>query len=440
MIKRLIQYITHDIWFKQEKEYKSKKTRWAVRQMKVILFAAQGFGEHGILIRSAALTFYTLMALVPIAALAFSVAKGFGLDSLLSEYLHGQFPQYTILIDQILIFADALLERTKGGLIASVGIVVLFWSVVKVFNNVEDAFNKIWEIRKTRSFTRKISDYMAILLLSPLLLVLSNSFVLQLRTHLLNISNSLFVQLLFGLLSIAVICLMFAFIYYKMPNTKVKMRSALNAGLIAGISFQIFQWVYVFTQSEVSNFNAIYGTFSAIPLFLIWTQVSWQILLIGAELSFSFQNIKKFEYEKLAGNISYHFRKNILLAVMYRITIRFLRGEESLSSEGIAQELNLPVRFVRDAVFDLEKCGLIVAIMGKNEKTNFYMPAHDMNDITVYDVIKEVEMTGTDSLAGLEESPEMRGMNAITRTFDRILARSSENTLLKDIKLESAES
>lgn len=146
-IKKIVQYITKDIWVKKEHEYKSRRTRWAVRQFKVFIFTAQGIGQHSILVRSAALTFYTLMSLVPIAALVFSVMKGFGFEARLNEYLHEQFPQYRVLIDQVLTFANAMIQRTKGGVIASVGVVVLFWSVIKVFNYVESSFNSIWEVR-----------------------------------------------------------------------------------------------------------------------------------------------------------------------------------------------------------------------------------------------------------------------------------------------------
>lgn len=115
MIKKIIQYISYDIWFKKEHEYRSSKVRWAVRQFKVFLFTAQGFAEHSILVKSAALTFYTLMSLVPIAALVFGIAKGFSLETKLNSYLYAEFPQYGAVIDQVIEFANAMLQRTKGG-------------------------------------------------------------------------------------------------------------------------------------------------------------------------------------------------------------------------------------------------------------------------------------------------------------------------------------
>ena len=233
-IKKIVQYITKDIWVKKEHEYKSRRTRWAVRQFKVFIFTAQGIGQHSILVRSAALTFYTLMSLVPIAALVFSVMKGFGFEARLNEYLHEQFPQYRVLIDQVLTFANAMIQRTKGGVIASVGVVVLFWSVIKVFNYVESSFNSIWEVRRSRSLTRKFSDYTTVIVIAPILWVISSSIGIQIQQHLLHYTSTPIVNVLLGTLSTLVIWTMFTFVYLVMPNTKVKLRSALTAGIMAG--------------------------------------------------------------------------------------------------------------------------------------------------------------------------------------------------------------
>ena len=263
MIRKIIQYITHDIWVKKEHEYKSRKMRWAVRQFKVFIFTAQGFGQHGILVRSAALTFYTLMSIVPVAALVFGIAKGFGLETRLNEYLYNQFPQYTVVIDQVIAFANAMLLRTKGGLIASVGLVVLFWAVLKVFGNIESAFNNIWEVRRSRSFARKFSDYTTVIVVTPILWIISSSIGLQIQKHLMHLTSSPVVNVFLGLASLVMIWLMFAFVYLVMPNTKVKLRSAVSAGVIAGTIFQLFQIAYIFIQSRLTSYNAIYGSFAA---------------------------------------------------------------------------------------------------------------------------------------------------------------------------------
>ena len=428
MIKKIIQYISYDIWFKKEHEYRSSKIRWAVRQFKVCLFTAQGFSEHSILIKSAALTFYTLMSIVPIAALMFGIAKGFALETKLSAYLYSEFPQYRIVIDQVIEFANAMLQRTKGGLIASVGLLVLFWSVIKVFNNVEKAFNDIWEVRKSRSIARKVSDYIAVVVIVPILWIISNSVRLQLQDQLLHITPGPAIEFFFSLFSLFTIWVMFAFLYMVIPNTKVKPRSAMTAGIIAGSIFQLFQIIYVNIQSSLTSYNAIYGSFAAFPLFLIWLQASWQIVLFGGELAFAYQNIKKFEYEKRASEMSYEYRKRALLLVMRQIVFHFLDNKGGISSDQVAQQLNMPVRIVRDVTFDLERAGLIAAILGRDDKTNFYIPARDVHTLTVFDVIHLVATAPPAARNRHHKNDQERwkdpldiGMNSEYREIDTIL-------------------
>lgn len=435
LLKRIIQYITHDIWVKKEHEYKSRKMRWAVRQIKVVIFTAQGFGQHEILVRSAALTFYTLMSLVPIAAMVFGIAKGFGLETRLNEYLYGKFPQYSVLIDQIIDFANALLQRTKGGLIASVGLVVLFWSVLKVFGNIENAFNNIWEVHRSRSFARKFSDYTTVVVVTPILGVISSGIGVQLQSQLQHFTSSTVVQILLGFVSVVMIWLMFAFVYLVMPNTKVKLRNAAIAGVIAGTAFQIFQLAYIYIQSRLTSYNAIYGSFAAVPLFLIWMQSSWQIVLFGAELSFAYQNIQKFEYEKQAREMSYEYHKKALVVVMYQIVNHFINKSGGVSSETIAGTLNLPLRVVRDAIYDLEKVGLIASVVSKEEKVNLYVPARDVHTLRVYDVVHQVEAAGKASF-DTQQSSEFQWADSVLNRLERVVSKSDDNVLLKDLELE----
>lgn len=436
MIKRITDYISDDIWSKKEQEYKSAKVRWAVRQFKVLLFTARGFGEHEILVRSAALTFYTIMSLVPIAALIFGIAKGFGLETHLNEYLYAKFPQYTMVIDQIIEFANALLQRTKGGVIASVGLVVLFWAVIKVFGNVENAFNNIWEVRKSRSFTRKFSDYMTVVFVTPILWIVSNSVLIQVQTEILHWSESILLKILFWFISLLTLWLMFGFIYSVMPNIKVRIKSALVAGIIAGTLFHLFQIGYFYVQTEISSYNAIYGSFAAVPLFLLWLQASWQIVLFGGELSFAYQNITRFEYEKQAGKMSYAYRKRAIVVVMGVIVKHFVKDDGAVSSEKVATEINLPVRIVRDVIFDLEKAGLIVSINSRDEKVNLYVPARDVHGITVQDVIRQVEAVGKDTL-GMKESLEFNRVTHILDRLEETLHDSNDNIRIMDLDLEA---
>lgn len=439
MIKKLIQFFSHDIWVKTEEDYKSKKVAWLARQAKILTFMVKGFGDHDILVRSAALTFYTLMSVVPIAALVFAVMKGFGMETNMSNYLYAQLPQYRDAIDQVLEFANNMIQRTKGGVIASVGLVVLFWAVMRVFSNLENALNHIWEVRNQRSFARMFSDYMTVVFVAPVLWLISNSAVIAFKTRIETFADHWIVEVLFGMLSLLAVWVLFAFIYMVMPNTKVKLKSAFTAAMIAGTVFSGFQVAYVYIQSGVSSYNAIYGSFAAIPLFLIWAQTSWQILLSGAELSFAYQNIKRYEQERETATVSYDARRKVLVAVMAAIIRHFMRHTGAVSSEDIAGELNLPVRIVRDVVFDLTRAGLLSAVKDdQDEKVNKYIPACDVHEITVAMVVDKVELNGVHD-SSLMESEDMQRAGEILdamREGDRL---SLSNVKLMDIGDESSD-
>lgn len=433
MIKRIIDFIKNDVWLQKESDIKNPKVRWALRPFKIIIYTARGFGEHGIVIRSAALTFYTLMSIVPIAALVFGIGKGFGMDASMSEYLYDKFPQYTEIVDKVIEFADNMLARTKGGVIAFGGLVVLFWAVIRVFSNIEDAFNNIWEVKKKRSFARKFSDYIAVVFVAPILFIISNSLVAYIRNTLTVYAGSWIVDVLLGIASFMMIWVMFGFVYYVMPNTRVKMKGALMAGVIAGTAFQLFQWGYFYVQGQLNTYNAIYGTFAALPLFLVWLQASWQILLFGAELSFAYQNVAKYEMEREALNMSYNQRRKVMLATMVVIVKHFLNNCGPVNSESVAEELNLPLRIVRDVIFDLEKSGLVVSVKNdEDDRVNLYIPGRDVNGVTVYDVLDGVESASTEEFL-IDETREFTRVSKVLDTLKDSAHKSPENIFITEL-------
>lgn len=436
MLRKSLEYIRDGIWEKKDHEYASGKVRWAVRQFKVLIFTASGFGRHGLAVRSAALTFYTLMSLVPIVALIFAIVKGFGLDTALTESLYDSYPQFSDLLDYVLKFAQNLLVRTRGGLVAGIGLVVLFWAVVKVFGNMESAFNHIWEVKKSRSITRKLSDYLSVIVIAPLLWAGSNTLSLRLRDGLQQLAGGLLVDVLYGLLSLVVLWVMFTFIYYVLPNTRVKFSPAFTAGVITGTFFQIFQVAYIYIQTEVSSYNAIYGSFAALPLFLLWLQTSWQILLLGGELSFAYQNINRFEQERSSLLVSHSRRRMILLASLLVVLRNFLRGGPAVTSELISEELGMPVRIVKDVLFDLQRAGIIAAVNGgANDRVHIYIPARDVSTLRLLDVIEAVEEWGEVDM-DMGESAEMEALRSALGAIGREAGSSQANVPLADLLLD----
>lgn len=393
MIKKLIEFIKNGVWETDEEDVKDKKWGWLLRPFKIIIFTAKGVGRHKIPINAAALSFYSLTALVPIAAMIFGIMKGFGLYDNLIEYINDLVPENAgALVDNLIDTGINKLNQARGGIVASAGFLFLLWAVIKVFGNIEKVFNNIWEIKKQRPFSRKFTDYVAVIFVAPMLWIISNSIIVYIRKSVSDFTGAWIGDVLFTIVSIITIWLMFTFIYYVLPNTKVKIKGAFIAGVLAGTAFQVFQWAYVWFQSYMTSYNVVYGSLAAIPLFMIWLQASWFILLFGAELSFAYQNIEKFEMEREAEKMSYNERRKVLLATMMVIIRHFKDNQEAVDSETVSNELNMPLRIVRDVIFDLENIDMIVAIQSNtNNKVNLYIPCRDVNTITAWDIIDGVD-------------------------------------------------
>ncbi len=432
MIRNITDFIRHGVWQKKRHDLSDRKW-WAIRQMRVIIFTARGFNRHDTAMRSAALSFFTVMSLVPILALVFVIFKGFGMESSFSQRLYDLLPINTAAIDQIVEFIHNLLGRTRGGVMAVGAFFVLIWAVIQVFGNVERAFNKIWEVKQTRAFARRFSAYMALIIIVPILLIAANGVYAGIHNRIVLFTGNVAATILFGIASVAIIVAMFSIIYFVLPNTDVKFRNALKAGVVAGIGFGLFQVIYVNIQGYLTSYNAIYGTFAAIPLFLMWLQISWQILLFGGELSFAMQNIRDFELERATRNVSYDNRCKIMIAIMIIVIREYLSGEKLATPERIAHEIGAPIRTVHEVAGELEDDDLLLFV--KNEKTDkvdSMAPARDPHSIRFFDVINSVTEHG-DEMPGLCETALMK---RIESTYDKVkddINSSGDNILLMEL-------
>ncbi len=396
-LKKWYTFFTDTIFRRDDHEWSNATIRMAVRLYKLIYYMVRGLVSHGTLVRSAALTYYTLMSLVPIIAVAFAIVKGFGLNERLVSSLYALFPQNPEVIDYLVSFAENALARTQGGVVAAVALVTLFWAIIQMFSSIENAFNNIWEVKSSRSIARQWSDYLAVILIVPILWVVANS-VGRVTEEFLGV-DSWYFALLSKLMSMLFIWLMFTLLYLIIPNAKVKLRSALTAGIAAGTLFLLFQWGYVYAQKAMTSYNAIYGSFAALPLFLIWMQISWEILLIGGELSFTYQNIARFGEEHESQRISYDKRRKVMLAAMLLVVRHFRDRGGALPVEELRRELNLPTRIVNDILFQLTRAGQLIEVhRSEDERTASYAPAYDIAQMTVYGLLRAVEQHGETEL------------------------------------------
>ena len=393
-LRNLFTYFTDTIFRRDIRKWRNPVVRWAVQQYRLLFYTARGLKEHSTIVRSAALTFYTFMSLVPVAAVIFAVVKAFGPADGLVHNLYELFPSHPEIIDYLVGFSEKALARTRGGWVASVALVMLFWAVIRVFSSIESAFNNIWEVKSGRTVARQWTSYLAVLMLVPVLWIVADAVGDYLRDAL-SFSGNRFVGLLSPLASMVVIWGMFTLLYLLTPNARVRLRSALTAGVIAGTLFLLFQWGYVHLQRWMTSYNAIYGSFAALPLLLIWIQIAWEILLFGGELSFAYQHIARFAEERESLRISYDQRRKILLAAMLVIVRHFRDEGGTLSADAIRDRLGLPTRIVNDILFQLVQAGQLIAVRsGDDDRDIAYAPAHDIASLSVYGILEAVELAG----------------------------------------------
>lgn len=436
-------FIDSDIWEIKADPKKEFLKYYTLSIVKVLILSFEGFIKDNVQIRSSALTYFSLLSIVPLLAMAFGIAKGFDLEKQLHEKLMENFSGQAEVIDQSISFAQNLLENTQGGLIAGIGFVVLVYSVLRLFSNIEQSFNTIWNVKKERSIVRKLSDYLAIVLLAPVFLVAASSLTIQITTIITDLTNeieflgileSLFLPLL-RILPYTVIWTLFLLMYMIMPNTRVKFKSALIAAVIAGSAYQLTQWGLINFQVGVSRYNAIYGSFAALPLFLFWLQLSWLIFLFGAELAFSHQNISNFERDVAENEMSRQARMEAVFVIATYVIKKFVGREHAPGFETIAQDLKLPVKITHSILEELVEAEILTRTEDTDGDLSAYQPATDPNYISFAFIMEKMNTKGKNSIWD-EKDFDFEQIRSQVDIMNKEFSLSSASILLKDIKLK----
>jgi membrane protein len=415
----------------------SRGKSFLIRQLRIIVLAARGFMNDRVQLRASALTLYTMLSIIPFVAIAFGIAKGFGLDQRLQELLIKEFQTQPEVLTWILNQAGNAIQDTRGGYIAGVGLIILIWSVMSLLDQIESSFNHIWQIQVSRPWLRKFTDYLAIMLVAPIVLTLSSSITVFVTTELYSTTASLdFIKPIVGFfIKLAPYLLTWiglTILFIIMPNTKVKFMPAVVSAIITGTILQLLQWLYIDLQFGISKLSAIYGSFAAIPLFIIWVQSSWIILLLGAELTFANQNLTRYEIEYESLKVSHHQRKALTLVIIKTIVNNFTTGEKAVSSESLSKRLKIPVRLVLDILQDLTDSRLVSMIHEDEHEERLYQPAMDVSKLSVSYILNKLDRKGSDQQVFLE-SAEYNSMTAMLEDFEKMIDGSESNRLIKDL-------
>jgi membrane protein len=396
---KLTTFFRKDIWEISDDELSPNK-RLLVRFIKIMILSIKGFSSDKINVKASALTYSVLLAIVPFLALIIAIARGFGVEKIIEDSLQRSLVAQPESVPVIMGFVDRYLKSAQGGIFIGVGLVVLLWSIMAFMRKVENAFNSIWHVKKSRSIVRQFSTYLSFILIIPILLIFSSGlsiFVNSTATHsyVYDVLNPI-MRFAVKFTPYIIDWLVFTILYLTIPNTKVRFIHAFVAGFVAGSIFQLFQLLYIHGQVFLSRYNVVYAGFAAIPLFFIWLQISCLIVLLGAEISFASQNIRNYELNLDIKRISVRYKNFLTLFLAHVIVKQFENKKPPLTSEQIAVKYKLPIRLTNQLIANLVEVKLLIEIHSETSKSVYYLPAFDINQLTVNLLFERLESNGSE--------------------------------------------
>lgn len=429
-INRVKHFFETDIW--EVKSDLSKPSKYFRQALRVFIISGKGYIENKNALKGSALTFYTILSVVPVLAVAFGVAQGFGLEDKLESQIRESFAGQEEVMTKIIEFSRKSLQNVQGGLVAGISILFLLWSVIKLLNHIENALNSIWNLEKSRSFIRKFTDYLTLILIGPVFIIISGSATVFINTQLesyksegmfFEYTSSFFLDAM-QLAPFILIWTFFTILYMIIPNKNVKFLPALAGGILAGTAFGFLQNGYVYFQIAMSRYNAIYGSFAALPLFLIWLQISWMFILFGAEVSHAVQYAEKLIYARQGKDLSQRITKMLCVNVLKEISERFESGDSTHSLTTLSEALNIPIHFTEKAIELLLNAELVSQVnIIQNSKHQGYQPSAAPNKLTFTYVVQQLEKAGANEIK-LPQGSSLDHMQKVFEHFD-----AEQNTL-----------
>lgn len=436
MIKKLTDFFKNGLW-REPPASRNALIKIMIRQLRSITVAVNGFSKDKVGLRASALTLYTLLSVVPILAMALGITKGFGLDLVFKDYLKEHLSHHQEVVNEVIRFADNMLANLQGGFIAGIGFIMLIWAVIKILGNIEAAFNHIWRIEKSRDFLHKITNYLSLAIIAPVFIVVSSSMKVKLILD--YIENTVIISYFapvirigFWSLSYSLIWFLFVLLYLVLTNTRIKIQSAAYGGVIAGTLFHLLQWSYFMLQGYFSGYGAIYGSFAALPLFLIWLQYSWLIVLWGAELAFAHQYQDLLTREKNTTGMSLYDKRLLALLVCREVVLNFENAVSAETAAQIAGKIKAPLGLINECIDWLHSAGIFTEIVSKNGAESTYQPALPTDRLSAGLVIDKLDKTGRDRSL-YKYSEVSKTLSDIISSFYEDVKTSPNNKLLREL-------
>lgn len=372
---------------------------WYVKLLKVVNLSVKSFFDKNIQTLASSLTYTTLLAVIPILSLLLAIARGFGMRDVLIQSLYKGLPSQRAMLENSLDFVDRFLATLSKGVFVGIGVVFLLWTLVSMLRKIESVYNHVWNVRKGRPIYRRITDYTAILLIIPILLICSGGLSIFLSNFVQESINSPIgvlspvLKFLLDLSPVFLLGVLFVGMNVLIPYTKVKLKNALLPGFVCGVLFYFIQYAFVHGQISVTKYNAVYGGFAFLPLFLIWMQLSWTVCIACAVMTYSSQNFFSFNYLAQVKKASARYVDQVALFVIATVVSRFEVGADAVGKKELADRRQIPVKMVNEVVDRLCDGGFLSAVIDDDGNIS-YQPSRNLSGMTVEEFMNRYHEIG----------------------------------------------
>ena len=441
-IKKLSNFFTRKVWEMDIAAFGTYKT-FLIKSLRLFYVALREFTEGQLTLRAMSLVYTTLLSIVPLIAISFSVLKAFGVhnqvvEPFLLKFLAPLGPKGEEITFNIIGFV----ENIKVGVLGSFGLALLFYTVISGIQKIEKAFNYIWRIEKSRSFARRFSDYISIVLVGPVLMFLAIALTASLTNNTIIkklISIEPFGTFFYFVAEISpyiFVSAAFTFLYIFLPNTKVKFGSALVGGIFAGVLWETTGWAFASFIVSSTKYAAIYSGFAILVMFMIWLYLSWLILLVGAQISYYHQYPQFLTIKKEFFQVSNRLREKLAFLIMFHISYNYYHNKQPWTVNSIVGHLRLPVEPVQNVLSLLERSNLIVET---HDEPPAYLPARDIETITLKELLNSVRMAEKGAYLMEHGMHSVQEVEEVLKRFDDALDDTLGDETIKNLVLSGAE-
>jgi len=433
--KTLREKIKYLLWEQNPNDISALR-RVLLRQVQTVVLVVRDFGANQSLLRASALTYYTMLSIVPLLALTFALLKAFGVQNLLEPLIMEKLKVGDGAAVQALL---GYINNTQVGRMGAVGLIFLLVAVVSLLTNVEKAFNHVWGVPEVRPIMRRFSDYLSVILVGPVLIISAISMTSSLANN--NLVQKLIemqmvgslILLLFKVAPFVFMWLAFTVLYVFMSNIKVEWRAGFIGGVAGGTLWQLAQWGYVNFQVGVAKYNAIYGTMAALPIFMIWLYLSWVIVLFGLGVTYAKQNLRTGGRDLRGSEVSRRCYEQVALVLLVTLADRFSRGDKPLSQQELAKYLFIPSRLCRSILRLLVSIGFVAEVSNRLGRSSYQL-GRSAEDLPVAEIIKTIRSAGEETLHLYPHPQTLAAMETCTK-LETLVSDGLDGMTLRDMLL-----